>query len=248
MKSKNSKSGNYLKFFGIILIAGMIGGIAGFTSSIFEKDMADTARLLGNYLMVSAPYILIVLGIAGSMLNAYLVWKAKRDMMRLDQEDEEEAERIERFNNRSQGIISDMVILNLVVGMIFLSGRYKIHGTNGIFLAGMLIFIVYALWCAVAMNMLVENLKKLNPEKRGNALSFRFDKEWLKSCDEREKARIYEAAYRVYARSTYLYSGLLIFFIVISVAVDIGVLPFLTVGCIWIFQNVTYYRSYGKIK
>ena len=57
---------------------------------------------------------------------------------------------------------------------------------------------------------------------------------------------MYEAAYIVYKNSFVLYTGIFIFMLMLTVAVDIGVLPFLILGIIWTFQNVLYMCSYEK--
>lgn len=108
------------------------------------------------------------------------------------------------------------------------------------------LFVLYSLWCAFSEHLLVEQTKKMNPEKKGNALSLHFNRDWVGSCDEQEKARMYEAAYIVYKNSFVLYTGIFIFMLMLTVAVDIGVLPFLILGIIWTFQNVLYMCSYEK--
>ena len=57
---------------------------------------------------------------------------------------------------------------------------------------------------------------------------------------------MYEAAYVVYRKSNWLYAGIYIVLLMCSVAVDIGVLPFLMLGIIWTYQIVLYICNYEK--
>ena len=44
----------------------------------------------------------------------------------------------------------------------------------------------------------VKQIQKKDPMKHGDAADLRFQKEWIRSCDEVEKRVIYEASYKAY--------------------------------------------------
>lgn len=244
MKSRRKKENKgYLQFAALIMAGGVIGGVGSTLMNFYESDMEQAADIIENGIRIYSPYFLIIFAVAGSFLNACLMLKAKRNLRNWNGEDEEQAEAIERYNNRCQGIISVLTILNLSVFVPCLLDTERLV----LVMISYFFFIVYGIWCALTINRLVEYQKIMNPEKKGNALTLHFDKEWLASCDEREKVKMFEAAYNVYRRSQYIFGGVLIMLMMVSVVVRIGFLPFFVIGFIWAAQTIIYFRSYGKI-
>ena len=174
----------------------------------------------------------------GSLVNTHLHGLGS-ECHTWDGEDDEAAEEIERYNSRCQGVIACCTTIVMVLSGVNIV--YIFHRTENMRNIG----IMCILFCSqpvvsLAQNILVEFSKKMNPEKKGNALSLHFTRDWDNSCDEQEKARMYRAAYVVYRKSNWLYSGIFIFLLMLSVVVDIGVLPFLMLGNYLDFTRMFY--------
>ena len=90
------------------------------------------------------------------------------------------------------------------------------------------------------MDRIVNYMKKLNPDKKGNIFSWNYDKECLASCDEREKVQVFHAGYEVYLKSQYLYLALFVALILLSTILDLGLAPFLLLLIIWCSQTLIY--------
>lgn len=245
-KERKCQGKGYLQFALITLAGGVVGGVGSVLLSTWDKGMVSMAKQLNQSILTLAPFLMIGCSVIGIAVNAVMVQKAKKNFVAWDGEDEVKAEQIERFNERCQGVISCMVTFTLSVSGINLLGITGDDRMLSYVMAGCLFFVIYALSSALSLNWLVEQIKRMNPEKKGNALTLSFNKDWIKSCDEQEKARTFEAAYQAYLYSQYLYGGIFVVLILLSTALDIGVLPFILVGMIWMFQNIIYVRNYNK--
>lgn len=244
-KHKREKKG-YLEFIGIILVSGLMGGVGSVIIGEHGKDVEKLGDILESVVGKGAFWFIVIMSILGSIANAYMVLTVRRKFREWDGEDDEAAEQIERYNICCQGIISCCTTLTMVLsGVNIVYGLHR-GGSRASLAVIPTLFVGYCLWSAVSEHILVEQIKKMNPEKKGNALSLHFNRDWDKSCDEQERARMYEAAYVVYRKSNWLYAGIYIVLLLLSVAVDIGMLPFLMLGIIWTYQIVLYMRNYEK--
>ena len=112
--------------------------------------------------------------------------------------------------------------------------------------AAVLIYALIVFWNLFFMGKLIKYDKKINPEKRGNFFSWNFNKEWLESCDEREKLRLFQAAYYTQLRTQFVYLAVFIGLLLVSNAVEIGIVPFLILMVIWVSQSLIYCYEYEK--
>ena len=244
-RNRKEKKG-YLEFMIIILVSGLFGGVGALVIGDHGRDVEELGRFLESVIGRGAFYLIVLMSILGSIANIYMVMSVRKKCRDWDGEDDEIAEQIEKYNNRCQGIITCCATITMVLsGVNIVYAFHRAQSLPNIVVMSTL-FVLYSLWCAFSEHLLVEQTKKMNPEKKGNALSLHFNRDWVGSCDEQEKARMYEAAYIVYKNSFVLYTGIFIFMLMLTVAVDIGVLPFLILGIIWTFQNVLYMCSYER--
>lgn len=244
-KYKKEKKG-YLEFIMIILVSGLMGGVGTMIIGKHGGDVEKLGSILEAFIGKGAFWLIVLMSILGSIANTYMVLTVRKKFREWDGEDDETAEQIERYNNRCQGIISCCATMTMVLsGVNIVYGLHRSESKASLAVIPTL-FVGYCLWSAFSEHILVEQTKKMNPEKKGNALSLHFNRDWDKSCDEQEKARMYGAAYVVYRKSNWLYAGIYIVLLMCSVAVDIGVLPFLMLGIIWTYQIVLYMCNYEK--
>ena len=62
-----------------------------------------------------------------------------------------------------------------------------------------IILFVIGIICSIAMfHKTVKLDQRMNPEKKGNVFDKKFAAEWIGSCDEAEKALIYQSSYKAY--------------------------------------------------
>ena len=87
---------------------------------------------------------------------------------------------------------------------------------------------------------IVDLTRRINPEKQGSVYDFQFRKKWLASCDEAERQRIGQAAYRSYAVTTYACLFVWLALVLVNVLVPIGPLPIAAVMVPWALGQFTY--------
>ena len=80
-------------------------------------------------------------------------------------------------------------------------------------------------------------------EKRGSVYSSKFNKEWLQSCDERERAEIYHCGYTGYKFG--IYACLILFVVTAIGAVPFGYgpVPSGVVLLIWLCMTLGYLKE-----
>lgn len=118
----------------------------------------------------------------------------------------------------------------LVIGLIFSAGL-----TLSIILISFL------------QRQIVDIVKKIEPNKKGDVLDINFNKEWMNSCDELEKMIIYRSAYKSYKILNYAHSLGFTFVLLLSIKFDIGLLPMIIVGFFWILHQGVYHQEAKKL-
>ena len=92
----------------------------------------------------------------------------------------------------------------------------------------------------VAQKKAVDLTKLLYPEKLGSALDLNFVKVWEESCDEREKAMIWQSGYQAYRTTSAVYPLLFAVIAVGAIPFGYGPLPAGIVLLMWLIQTVSY--------
>lgn len=106
-------------------------------------------------------------------------------------------------------------------------------------LLDIVVIIVSALILGLLQDKIVEFIKTYNPKKTGNLFTLRFQQDWMKSSDEREKLEVYKAAYSSY-RVT---QNVLLFGVVILGVLSmegIGFIPALSLGIVLLISKISY--------
>lgn len=106
---------------------------------------------------------------------------------------------------------------------------------------------------ATACNVMIQNKtvnlnKKMNPEKRGNVFDKKFVKEWVESCDEAEKALIYESAYSAYRIAISISTGMWAISLIGMMSFHTGVLPIIISSVMMIVLISTYSVTAYKLQ
>ena len=117
---------------------------------------------------------------------------------------------------------------------------------DGMSTISVLFFVATTFWTLFWVSRVVYYQKQMNPEKKGNILSWNFDKEWLASCDEREQLRSLRAGYYAYYYNQFI--NLIIFVILLCAAnvYEMSNLPFVILGVVWSAQTLIYWYEYEK--
>ena len=207
------------KYLLTILLFGLLGGVLGFFTGVAgAAGVAETVRqALDRVLAVCAPW-----GIVGSavvLLGAgwYLYAAAKRRFAAWDGEDEDAMDAAE------QQLSWALLLTGLVIILDFF------------FFAASIIYGRFLL-----QQKIVDLERRINPEKRGSVYDMKFQKTWMDSCDEAERAQIGQACYRAYMVGTKVCIFLWVALLILNFVFDFGLLPIAAVLAVWGAMQTVY--------
>lgn len=199
-EDKKSKKMFYLVMLGSVIV----GVISGFVASFVEDSNAINHWINAGMDMVNQ--VSVYIGCITSVIVAIWAWvlyhKSRKEYAAWDEEDEETMDKID--TNLSLALIATNG--NLIVTYIFsvvalaqIPNFFDDRATTVqkfiFFFGGLVLCMIVAM---VASVKIVNFEKEMNPEKKGSAYDFNFDKKWLASSDEAEKLVHYKASYAAY--------------------------------------------------
>ena len=238
----------------LLIVAGSLlaGGLLGFalvtlSSGNFGYTLASLGVMFTNQV---AGWGLIVLPAVELVVCLPLYAGARRRLEKWDGEDEDAGGKIEA--GLSKGIwISGMILIlgffllaALVSGFANTAASWQVG--RGVFFGGLAAFFVAIIISVILQQNFVDTQKLMNPEKKGSVYDVNFQKKWLDSCDEAERAIIGQCAFQAYRAMTTACLALWTVFALGGMLFDWGFLPALGVCVIWGVGQSVY--SYSCIK
>ena len=205
MKRKISK-------FSLLILAlclGVVGGIVGFLGGIYiPRDF-----VLDDFLNTYSPYTFyIATGLSICILIISLAFpfryycKSKSMYKNGDKEDDELISAVDRTLGKSIITLSILSILSLIPFAIWFHNFAVSLKTDALFessavltlWSNYLIIFAIILFNFVLYRAVVQLVKKINPEKKGEVLSIKFSKDWESTLDEAEKMIVYKVSRKAY--------------------------------------------------
>ncbi|KNZ41199.1 DUF3169 family protein [Acetobacterium bakii] len=230
-----------LKFFVIMIISGIFGGILGGSLVMGEEVITGFFINLESFILKYNLIIqAVVLGIF-ALIILIIYFNVKKKLSDIKEDDEEYLDGLDRQLNFLLPFISVDMILSF-----FFFGISISNFTEEFNVWPLIIFIANIAFTLVLTTKSIKLTKLLYPEKKGNPLDFNFDKVWIESCDEAEKYVIYKASYKTYQLMNYMYSGAMVVSLLISIIINIGIYPYLVITVLWITQTLIY--TFNAIK
>ena len=188
--------------------------------------------------------IQVVAGVGFSLWIAGLCRKAKR--ISDDLENETAFEEANGLLDRAEILTSICTALSLTSFGVF-SAQILRSSQPQQALAGVAAFVVVMMLMVYWQVKAVRIIKSLNPEKRGDPLEARFEKDWLGSCDEAERYVIYNASYKTFQVMRYALLLGWLMAVLGGLFLNAGGLPALLVGILYAVQVVAYQINCTRI-
>ncbi len=231
----------FLLVLGACYVSGYFFGTMG---ARYEDNMKEIAYMVGNGAVLAFPmfYVFINALVIVASLVIYII--AKKQSKLWDGESEEIIDNVEKNLNKSIILINTLMVADVFFyGVMVYITMYTTLGENfgdEMFALGTAVFLVSYALMMVLYKLIVDLVKKLNPEKKGSVFDIRFIKEWENSSDEGEKLIMYKAAHKAYHVASIAcvvvwgiaFSGMLIF--------QTGLLPLFCVSAVWVTLVATY--------
>ena len=237
------------KFLLIVAGALLAGGLLGFalvtlSRGNFGYTLASLSMMFTNQV---AGWGLIVLPAVELVVCLPLYAGAKRRLEKWDGEDEKVSDKIEAGLTKGMWISGMILILGFFLLAALVSGFSSTASpwqvSRGVFFGGVAAFLVMIIISVILQQNLVDTQKVMNPEKKGSVYDVNFQKKWLDSCDEAERAIIGRCAYQAYKAMTAACMALWTVFTLGGMLFDWGFLPALSVCIIWgVGQSVYCYN------
>ena len=224
------------KFILVLLVSALGGGLLGFCGGILgiqnlENAQETILKVLGVVVPWGIPVILLTLVLPGWLL--YL--KANKMFQNWDGEEEELPRKAEE--KLSYGLLfSNMAF---ILDCFFLSACHMASTNQGMFLT----IVLYCLGLVleiVLQQKIVDLTRRMNPEKQGSVYDLKFQKKWMESCDEAERAKIGQASYKAFFVTTQVAAILWLVTVVSNFMMGTGLFATLPPLIIWATLQVVY--------
>ena len=244
MKQKSENQKALPKFLGILVVAGLIGGVLGGLSGVagyFWEGHDDLGGTIAHLLGVASPWALALCAAVLLGLGLRQYRKARTAFRSWDGEDEDVMQQAEECLSWTLLLDSLTVIASFFffnAGIVYLP--QEVDSTMIPLLA---IFLVVIALSILLQQKTVDLTKEINPEKRGSVYDMKFQERWWESCDEAERRQIGQASYKAYTTLNkfcpycwgVLFLGNMIF--------HYGILPSTVVLLVWAVLTVSYTRE-----
>lgn len=259
MKRKISK----VSLLILALCLGVVGGIVGFLGGIYiPRDF-----VLDDFLNTYSPYAFYIA--AGLSICIFIIslafpfrfyCKSKSIYKNGDKEDDELISAVDRTLGKSTITLSILSILSLIPFAIWFHNFAVSLKTDALFESSNIstlwftYFIIFAviIFNFVLYRAVVQLVKKINPEKKGEVLSLKFSKDWESTLDEAEKMIVYKVSRKAYLFIS-KFSYVMFFLALIGdLLFGFGILPAIFTGAIAIASvlsaNIYLYSLSKKVK
>lgn len=217
-----------------LLLFGLLGGVLGFFTGVAgAAGVAETVRqAVDRVLAVCAPWGIVVSAVVLLGTGWYLYAAAKRRFAAWDGEDEDAMDAAERQLSWALLLTGLMVVLDF-----FFFAASIIYER---FLPDVVLFLASVAVLVVLQQKIVDLERRINPEKRGSVYDMKFQKTWMESCDEAERAQIGQACYTAYRMGNKVCVFLWVALLILNFVFDFGLLPIAAVLVVWGVMQTAY--------
>lgn len=251
-ESKNSAQKPLWKtvlIFAAIIVASLVIGLFfGAGAATVRNTVADIglkSRLIDALPTVSFVAFAAVWVIGGGICVAFF-GKAKKLYAAWDGENEQQVSRIEGLLGKYLIVTNWLYLLPMIFFTLWFYGMTGNAQPSSI--AFPILFLASVIAVIIMQRAAVELVKRINPEKRGEVLDLKFQKNWENSMDEGEKLNMYKAAYRAFRVVNYLCMSLWLLGILLHAAFSVGILAAVYALIIWLVSVSVYQVTAMKLE
>ena len=256
MSKKKTEKQIFYKWVLMIVIAVFLGGVAGvFSVPLAEKIHSFFAEFTLDRTVAAIATLgcFILVNVLVYIYSFYQYRTSKKMIKNWDKEDEE------LISHAEKRLDYAMFPMNLItsydyffVALLFyfcdiMADDMELHLCvialigAGVFFISMMIQVFY-------QKKILDVIKYLNPEKKGNIFDKKFAKDWENSCDEAQQLIIYKSAYSGYKATSVTCQILWALSFMSMIVFDTGLLPVFCVTVVFTVIVVAYYRTSIKLE
>lgn len=252
MKAKNKKMNSYLKYGLIMLACVLIGMFVGMLIRMAEGGLGAFGSMVENAADVFKIYALEIVGVMflfEILAGEIYLRKLKKLWNVLEDADDETGDHISYETEKAGAIgtamigvitlLATIVVTNVMSKQYFttldLAALLKVLGSFVIFI---LVYVYSGYWGV----RLVKLEQKMDPTKKGDPTSMKFQMEYVESCDEAEKELIYQSAFHSFTMMSQCYGVALAAAMILHMIWNTGITAVIFVGILQILNNLFYLK------
>ncbi len=228
-----------------VIIGALLGG--GFTLFLIafsENGLPDFLTKTIDFLKFNSAYLYLFLLVVIYIPSLLLYLKSRKMFIKFDKLTDEEIEDSERTTYHLFDIAltcnASFGILNLIVfGITFA------HQMNYKWVI-VLLFLLNSILSSATEVTAFRFVQKLDPRLKGDPSTLSFAKDYMNSCDEAEKFKIYQAGFNAFQTTKWLSFILLMLTILTNFVFETGAYPIVLTGLIILVCNFTYSLNVNK--
>lgn len=235
-KNKNKKVWPFvLLFAGAMVVCFCLGAFSAkiITEKVPENFTGgDLDVITAPFIYNVFPFVSLAILIIEVVFGSVVYGKAKKELKAWDGEDEEQIDKAETKLSAFVLISNIMLITEYILLPIWFHTMLILDfgKGKGLFWTEILMLVTFfavMIYTLVMQRAAVELEKKVNPEKKGELLDPKFQKDWEGSCDEAEMLISYKACYKGYKVGNNVCTTLWLVSIFLDMALKIGYLALL---------------------
>lgn len=239
--------------FAVMILASLLGGFLAGRLAAVNKDTLDGINW-DHIWWITADTLPIVYGVlmlATFVVSFVMYGKIKRMIRGWDGEDEDVIVDIESRITTASYLPCVIVFVGLVLFPVCIYAVDRTYsdgrGTFLTVLSELVFLISMALYCVVE-KLVIDEEKKLNPEKSGNIFDMHFRRDWENTSDEAELIMIAKSSKKGFM--TGIKAGFVMWILTFMsmFAFDTGVMPIVAVGLVLIVMYVAYCREFVRLQ
>ncbi len=239
--------------FAIMILVSLLGGFLVGRLAAVNKDTLDGINWDNIWRIVAdtLPIAYGVLMLAVFVVSFVMYGKIKRTISGWDGENEDVIVDIESRITTASYLPCVIVFVGLVLFPVCIYAVDRTYsdgrGTFLTVLSELVFLISMALYCVVE-KLVIDEEKKLNPEKSGNIFDMHFRRDWENTSDEAELIMIAKSSKKGFM--TGIKAGFVMWILTFMsmFAFDTGVMPIVAVGLVLIVMYVAYCREFVRLQ
>ena len=245
-ENKNEKRRNTRFFFLFVCLGGLLGFIFGLAGSFANFFLADGIEQFGRILARISPYLFWAVCLLSLLISFAFLLRGKKIIEGWDGEDEAVYRRFDLAAGRALAVSAVGTILSVTLFGLTSLAAVQDEISLPAFLSCAVGLVLTNILFPFIQRQCVDLVKARNPEKKGDPLELHFQKKWLESCDEQERAAAYRASYKGFTLLSYTALAIFVLLFLLVFHYDIGFLPFLITGIMWLIPTCVYLHEAMK--
>ena len=249
---KNANRKALPKFLLVLVIGAAAGGAVGLLSVRYGLDglsapIKAAGAVFGGRV---APWLLVAMAVLIPAIALPLYRNATKLLAGWDGEDEDVSDTADEKLNIVLWIVSAAIIIAyFLIAAAYSGGFAAFEDKMNAYLVLVSIagFLAVLAECIILQQKCVDAAKKMAPEKTASVYDMRFQKKWLDTCDEAEKAMIGQCAFKAFSAASSVCNALALIFTVSALIFGTGFLPVLVVCLVWLVGQCVYCREAMKL-